>query len=199
MPIVTKSQPQEGQGPNKSARYYGTQKKECNQFCPLTSSQSEGHNDSESRHSSPVEEGGSHSGSSKESGSAFDAGLGSQSDNLGANAESESGSQEDANTSPPAITDDDTMVMIVNIHEPDPTVRPQLIACYRSMWIVNMFEEFFNKGIVTKNGIFKKCAIMPETRVVVVISRHSPILTTRGYHLDVTRHTRPQRDLIQVS
>uniref|UniRef100_M1DGJ5 Integrase core domain containing protein n=1 Tax=Solanum tuberosum TaxID=4113 RepID=M1DGJ5_SOLTU len=65
------------------------------------------------------------------------------------------------------ITDDDTMVMYVNAQEPNSALRPQLIACYRSMWTVNRCKEFFDNGIVNKTGGFKNRAIMPETRVVV--------------------------------
>ncbi|KAK4726943.1 hypothetical protein R3W88_031860 [Solanum pinnatisectum] len=65
------------------------------------------------------------------------------------------------------ITDDDTMVMYVTAHEPNPALRPQLIACYRSMWTVNRSEYFFNNGIVTKIGKFKSRSIMPESSVVV--------------------------------
>uniref|UniRef100_M1DR74 Integrase core domain containing protein n=1 Tax=Solanum tuberosum TaxID=4113 RepID=M1DR74_SOLTU len=120
---------------------------------PLTTSQSEGHDESESTLS-----------------------------------ESERSSQENATTSPPVvntedetgekeevdatykdieITTNDTMVMYVNMHEPDPAARQQLLDCYRSMWTVNRSEEFFNNGIVNKTGGFKNRAIMPETRMVV--------------------------------
>uniref|UniRef100_M1DX99 Integrase core domain containing protein n=1 Tax=Solanum tuberosum TaxID=4113 RepID=M1DX99_SOLTU len=36
------------------------------------------------------------------------------------------------------------------------------------MWTVNRSEEFFNNGIVTMTGGFKRRAIMPETRVVTL-------------------------------
>ncbi|KAH0773844.1 hypothetical protein KY290_010981 [Solanum tuberosum] len=79
-------------------------------------------------------------------------------DDSGDSAKSESDSQADTSTSPPVaiteaeigvreeavnkeeeeeITDDDTMVMYVNAQEPNLALRPQLIACYRSMWTVN--------------------------------------------------------------
>ncbi|KAH0748213.1 hypothetical protein KY290_027445 [Solanum tuberosum] len=105
------------------------------------------------------EEGGSHSGRSKASGSESNA-----------SSEVDTRVREEAATidEDVEITDDDTMVMYVNIHEPDPAARPQLIACYLSMWTVNRSKKFFNKGIVTKNESFKRHAIMPETRVVVV-------------------------------
>ncbi|KAH0705973.1 hypothetical protein KY285_010497 [Solanum tuberosum] len=75
------------------------------------------------------------------------------------------------------------MVMYVNIHEPDPTARPQLISFYRSMWTMNRFEEFFKKGIVIKNGSFKKRTIMPETRVVVADIKAFPdIYRTFQFH-----------------
>ncbi|KAH0679303.1 hypothetical protein KY284_020388 [Solanum tuberosum] len=109
-------------------------------------------------------------------------------DDSGDSAESDSGSQADTSTSPPVatteaetgvreetvnredeeeITDDDTMVMYVNAQEPNPVLKPQLIACYRSMWTVNRSKDFFDNGIVNKTGGFKNRAIMPETRVVV--------------------------------
>ncbi|KAH0669074.1 hypothetical protein KY289_023567 [Solanum tuberosum] len=89
-------------------------------------------------------------------------------DNSRGSTESERSSQEDTNTSPPAtktkaeirvreeaspvdedaeITDDDTMV--------------------RVMWTVDRSEEFFNKGIVSKLGGFRKRPLMPETRVAM--------------------------------
>ncbi|KAH0748017.1 hypothetical protein KY290_027249 [Solanum tuberosum] len=86
------------------------------------------------------EEGGSRSGSIAASSNESNAGSGSQfTDNSGGSAGSENEDVE--------ITDDDTMVMYVPAHEPDPAVRP--------------------KGIVIKNGSFKSRAIMPESRVVV--------------------------------
>uniref|UniRef100_M1DND4 PiggyBac transposable element-derived protein domain-containing protein n=1 Tax=Solanum tuberosum TaxID=4113 RepID=M1DND4_SOLTU len=109
-------------------------------------------------------------------------------DDSGGSAESESGSQDDTNTSPlvantevetgvreevvnredeEEITNDDTMVMYVNAQEPNPALRPQLIAYYRSMWTVNQSKEFFDNGIVNKTGGFKNRAIIPETKVVV--------------------------------
>ncbi|KAH0715017.1 hypothetical protein KY284_007922 [Solanum tuberosum] len=51
--------------------------------------------------------------------------------------------------------------------EPNPASRPQLIACYRSMWTVNRSKQFFNNGIVNKIWGFKNRVIMLETRVVV--------------------------------
>uniref|UniRef100_M1DRU2 Integrase core domain containing protein n=1 Tax=Solanum tuberosum TaxID=4113 RepID=M1DRU2_SOLTU len=75
--------------------------------------------------------------------------------NNGGSAKSESGSQNDTDTSPPVantgveigeredttaivddvkITDDDTTVIYVNAQEPNPSLRPQLIACFRAMW-----------------------------------------------------------------
>uniref|UniRef100_M1DQL5 Putative plant transposon protein domain-containing protein n=1 Tax=Solanum tuberosum TaxID=4113 RepID=M1DQL5_SOLTU len=123
------------------------------------------------------------------SGIPTDTAAGNQSaDDSGDSAESDGGSQADTSTSPPVatieaetgvreetvnredeeeITDDDTMVMYVNAQEPNPTLRPQLIACYRSMWTVNRSKEFFDNGIVNKTGGIKNQAIMSETRVVV--------------------------------
>ena len=51
----------------------------------------------------------------------------------------ETGEQEEAGTigEDEEIATDDTMVLYVNIHEPDPTARHQLIECYRSMFIVH--------------------------------------------------------------
>uniref|UniRef100_M1DSJ4 Integrase core domain containing protein n=1 Tax=Solanum tuberosum TaxID=4113 RepID=M1DSJ4_SOLTU len=60
------------------------------------------------------------------------------------------------------IITDDTMVQYVHIHEHDLAARQQLIDCFRSMWIVNRSEEFFNNGIVTKSGSFKNRPIMPD-------------------------------------
>ncbi|KAH0781800.1 hypothetical protein KY290_001398 [Solanum tuberosum] len=160
---------------------------------PITALQSEGHDDYESSSSEDTlpqsEDGGSSSGSGEDSRSKSDAASGSQSaDNSGGSAKSESGSQEDVTTPPPVInkevetgvreeadateedieiTIDDTMVTYVNMHEPNPAARHQLIDCYRSMWTINRSEEFFSNGIVNKTGGFKKRAIMHETRVVV--------------------------------
>uniref|UniRef100_M1DCP5 Integrase core domain containing protein n=1 Tax=Solanum tuberosum TaxID=4113 RepID=M1DCP5_SOLTU len=135
------------------------------------------------------EEGGSSSENGENSGCPTDTTAGNQSaDNSGDSAESDSGSQADTGTSPPVattkaengaqketvnredeeeITNDDIMVMYVNAQEPNPALRPQLIACYRSMWTVNRSKEFFDNGIVNKTGGFENRAIMPETRVVV--------------------------------
>ncbi|KAH0780907.1 hypothetical protein KY290_000505 [Solanum tuberosum] len=135
------------------------------------------------------EEEGSSSENGENSGSQTDTAAGNQSaDASGDSAESESGSQADTSTSPPVtttepetgvreetvkredeeeLTNDDTMVMYVNAQEPNPALRPQLIACYRSMWTVNMSKEFFDNGIVNKTGGFKNRAIIFETRVVV--------------------------------
>ncbi|KAH0705956.1 hypothetical protein KY285_010473 [Solanum tuberosum] len=182
------------------------QRKNATKHAPLTTSQSEGHDDSEYSSSEvqinvtpddlppratrstatrailqdtlpQSEQGGSSSGNGKDSGSKYDAASGSQTaDNSGGSAESVSGSQEDATSYPPMvntevetgireeadatyegieITTDYTIVMYVNIHEPDPTARQHLIDCYLSMWIVNRSKEFFNNGIVNKTGSFK--------------------------------------------
>ncbi|KAH0725181.1 hypothetical protein KY284_001046 [Solanum tuberosum] len=147
-------------------------------------------------YSSSFEEGGSHSGNGEDSRCKSDAASGSQSnDDSGGSAESESGSHEDATTSPPAIntetetgvwdeldstdedieiTINDTMVMYVNMHEPNLAMRQHLIDCYCSMWTVNRSEEFFNNGIVNKTGGFKNRAIMLETRVVVDYIKENP-------------------------
>ncbi|KAH0750769.1 hypothetical protein KY290_030001 [Solanum tuberosum] len=120
------------------------------------------------------EERGSSSDNGENSRSQTDVVAGNQStDDSRDSAESQSGSQADTSTSPPVatteaeirvreeavnrkeeeeITDDDTMVMYMNAQEPNPTLRPQLIACYRSMWTVNRSKEFFNNGIVNKTG-----------------------------------------------
>ncbi|KAH0709099.1 hypothetical protein KY284_010526 [Solanum tuberosum] len=135
------------------------------------------------------EEGGSSSENGENSGSQTDTAAGNQSaDASGDSAESKSSSQANTGTSPRVTTTedetgvreetinreyeeeiavDDTMVMYVNAQEPNPALRPQLIACYRSMWTVNRSKEFFYYGIVNKTGGFKNRAIMPETRVVV--------------------------------
>uniref|UniRef100_M1E0M7 Integrase core domain containing protein n=1 Tax=Solanum tuberosum TaxID=4113 RepID=M1E0M7_SOLTU len=105
------------------------------------------------------EEGGGSSDNGEDSESQSDVVAGSQfADSSGGSAKSASGSPEDTNTSPSVgNTEVET--------GPNPALRPQLIACYRSMWIVNRSEEFFNNGIVNKTGSFKKWTIMPETRV----------------------------------
>uniref|UniRef100_M1DJR1 Uncharacterized protein n=1 Tax=Solanum tuberosum TaxID=4113 RepID=M1DJR1_SOLTU len=61
----------------------------------------------------------------------------------------------------------DTMVHYVHLHEFDHVVRQQLIDCFRSMWTVNMSEDFFKNGIVNNSGDFKNRPIMLETSVVV--------------------------------
>ncbi|KAH0715018.1 hypothetical protein KY284_007923 [Solanum tuberosum] len=65
------------------------------------------------------------------------------------------------------VTPDDTMVQYVQLRDPNPTLRQQLIDCFRVMWTVDRSEEFFNKGIVGKSGGFRKRPLMPETRVVM--------------------------------
>ena len=132
------------------------------------------------------EERGSSSENGEKSGSATDTAAGNQSaDDSGDSAESDSGSQADTSTSPPVattkaktgvrketvnredeeeITDDDTMAMYMNAQEPNPALRPQLIACYRSIWTVNRSKQFFDNGIVNKIGGFKNRAVMPETK-----------------------------------
>uniref|UniRef100_M1D9N5 Uncharacterized protein n=1 Tax=Solanum tuberosum TaxID=4113 RepID=M1D9N5_SOLTU len=118
----------------------GPRRKNANKPAPVTALQSEGHDESEASGSedSPLhaEEGGSSSDNGENSGSKFDVADGTQSAyDLGGNAESEGGSQDDTSTSPPVaktkteteareeavnrkdeeeITDDDTMVMYVN-------------------------------------------------------------------------------------
>uniref|UniRef100_M1DH23 Integrase core domain containing protein n=1 Tax=Solanum tuberosum TaxID=4113 RepID=M1DH23_SOLTU len=77
------------------------------------------------------------------------------------------------------ITTDETMVQYVNIHEVDPAARQQLIDCFCLMWIVNRSEDFFNNGIVTKSGGFKKRPIMLRPEWWWLISNHSP--TFIGY------------------
>ncbi|KAH0748301.1 hypothetical protein KY290_027533 [Solanum tuberosum] len=130
------------------------------------------------------EEGDSSSGNGEDSGSKSDAASGSLSDDgLRGSADSENGSQDDGTVhittetgeqeeagtvgEDEEITTDDTMVMYVNIHEPDLAARQQLIDYYHSMWIVNRSKEFFNNGIVNKSVGFKNRPIMLETRVVV--------------------------------
>uniref|UniRef100_M1DVF2 Integrase core domain containing protein n=1 Tax=Solanum tuberosum TaxID=4113 RepID=M1DVF2_SOLTU len=83
--------------------------------------------------------------------------------------EAETGGREEAvnREDEEEITDDDTMVMYVNAQEPNHAMRPQLIACYRSMWTVNWSKEFFDNGIMNKTGAFRNRAIMPESRVVL--------------------------------
>uniref|UniRef100_M1DDL1 Uncharacterized protein n=1 Tax=Solanum tuberosum TaxID=4113 RepID=M1DDL1_SOLTU len=152
-----------------------------------TASQSEGRKYSESSNS----EGGSHFGSGEELRSESNVGSGSQSDDsLGGSAESDGGFQDEAKVHKTTetgakeeegtveedeeITTDDTMLLYVNIHAPDPIARQQLIDCYRSMWTVNRSEEFINICIMTKNGSFKKRAILPETRVVVADNKAFP-------------------------
>uniref|UniRef100_M1DEK6 Integrase core domain containing protein n=1 Tax=Solanum tuberosum TaxID=4113 RepID=M1DEK6_SOLTU len=128
-------------------------------------------------------------------------------DGSGGSVESESGSRENATTPPLAvniedetgvwekadainkdgeITTNDTIVLYVNIHEPYPTARQQLIDYFHSMWTVNRSEEFFNNGIVIKTGNFKKRAIMPETRVVVDDIKEFPDIyqTFQFHHFD---------------
>ncbi|XP_049406171.1 uncharacterized protein LOC125869774 [Solanum stenotomum] len=88
----------------ESIRYYGSPEKEHNQTYPppLLLNQSVMMDPSDTYPQS--EEGGSRSDSNEESGGESNVGSDSQSsDNLGGSAESESGSQEDANTSPPAV------------------------------------------------------------------------------------------------
>ncbi|KAH0693054.1 hypothetical protein KY285_020151 [Solanum tuberosum] len=136
-----------------------------------------------------AEERGSSFDNGEDSRSQSDAAAGRQSaDDSRGSAESESVSQDDINTSTPMantevetgvreeavnredeekITNDDTMVMYMNAQEPNPALRPQLYACYRSMWTVNRSKEFFDNGIVNKIRGFKIRAIMPETRLVV--------------------------------
>ncbi|KAH0693111.1 hypothetical protein KY285_020208 [Solanum tuberosum] len=177
--------------------YYGSPKKEHNQtFLPHCFSISPDKREIlQDTHPQSKEEGSS-SGSREESGSQFDAGLGIQSvDGSGGSSESASGSQEDTTTPPSAvnteaetgaqekagvvgeyedITNDDTMVLYVNINEVDPAKRQQLIDCFPFMWTVNRSEEFFNNGIVNNSGGFKKRSIMPETRVVVADIKSIP-------------------------
>ncbi|KAH0706111.1 hypothetical protein KY285_010638 [Solanum tuberosum] len=106
------------------------------------------------------EEGCSRSGSIEESGSEYNVGLGSQSaDNSGGSAKSESGSQEDANTSPPAVnTESET-----GVREEIDVLDGHIEIISDDIMTVNRSEEFFNNGIVTKTGGFKRRAIMPET------------------------------------
>ncbi|KAH0754686.1 hypothetical protein KY290_024956 [Solanum tuberosum] len=151
----------------------GPRRKNANKPAPVTASQSEGHGDSEASGS----EGSSSSENGENLGIPTDTAAGNQfADDSGDSAESDSSSQADTSTSPPVatteaetgvrqetvnredeeeITDDDTMVMYVNAQEPNPTLRPQLIACYRSMWTVNRSKEFFDNGIVNKTGGIK--------------------------------------------
>uniref|UniRef100_M1DQE7 Integrase core domain containing protein n=1 Tax=Solanum tuberosum TaxID=4113 RepID=M1DQE7_SOLTU len=178
--------------PLVNLRYDGTHKKERNQTCPRHCAQSGSHNNSESS-SSDVQRNVTPEDHSPRATRALTKRvilqkIPPQSEEGGGSDESESGSQEAANTPSPTvnanaeiraqegtdaadeeveITDDDTMVMYVDAHEPDPALRPQLIAYYRSMWTMNQSEFFFNNGIMTKTGSFKMWEIMPETRVVV--------------------------------
>ncbi|KAH0720055.1 hypothetical protein KY284_005085 [Solanum tuberosum] len=164
-------------------RYNGSQKKERNKTCPPTTSQSEGHDDSETIGSEDTppqsEEGGGSSDNGEDSESQSDVVAGSQfADSSGGSAKSASGSPEDTNTSPSVgNTEVET--------GPNPALRPQLIACYRSMWIVNRSEEFFNNGIVNKTGSFKKWTIMPETRVVGPLNS----IIVRGKSVDISEAT----------
>uniref|UniRef100_M1DK76 Uncharacterized protein n=1 Tax=Solanum tuberosum TaxID=4113 RepID=M1DK76_SOLTU len=155
----------------------GPRRKNATKPAPVTASQSEGHGDSEASGSevqinvSPEDHSPRATRSlgrrailqdsppqSEEGGSSSENG-----ENSGCPTDTAAVNREDEEE----ITDDDTMVMYVNAQEPNPALRPQLIACYRSMWTVNRSKEFFNNGIVNKTGGFKNRAIMPETRVVV--------------------------------
>uniref|UniRef100_M1DRP2 Putative plant transposon protein domain-containing protein n=1 Tax=Solanum tuberosum TaxID=4113 RepID=M1DRP2_SOLTU len=113
------------------------------------------------------EEGGSRSGIGEASGSKVDVASGSQSDDGSGEVATGVRGEAEATDEDIEITTDNTMVMYVNIHEPDAVARQHLIDGYRSMWTVNRSDEFFHKGIVNKTGSFKSRPIMPETRVVV--------------------------------
>uniref|UniRef100_M1D854 Integrase core domain containing protein n=1 Tax=Solanum tuberosum TaxID=4113 RepID=M1D854_SOLTU len=131
---------EDGRGNWTGSLNEGTMPKNATPQSAPTTSQSEGHDDPDSS-ISELEEKDSRSGNVEDLGSKFDASSGSQSDNgSGGSAGSKSGSQEDATTSLPTvnieaetrireevdatdedieITTDDTMVMYVNMHEPD--------------------------------------------------------------------------------
>uniref|UniRef100_M1DG46 Integrase core domain containing protein n=1 Tax=Solanum tuberosum TaxID=4113 RepID=M1DG46_SOLTU len=140
-------------------------------------------------------------------------------DGSGGSSEFASGSQEDTTTPPSAvnteaetgaqekagvvgeyedITNDDTMVLYVNINEVDPAKRQQLIDCFLFMWTVNRSEEFFNNGIVNKSGGFKKRSIMHETRTLRQLNvgrRKLPVpgplnsIFVRGTSIDISEDT----------
>uniref|UniRef100_M1DP38 Uncharacterized protein n=1 Tax=Solanum tuberosum TaxID=4113 RepID=M1DP38_SOLTU len=107
-------------------------------------------------------EGGSHFGSISTSGSKSNDGSSSQSiDNSGGSAESEKSSQENTNTSPPATnTEAET-----GVREEAATVDEDAEITNDDTMVIS--EEFFNKGIVSKLGEFRKRPPMPETRVVM--------------------------------
>lgn len=80
------------------------------------------------------------------------------------------------------------MVIYVNIHEPDPAARQQLIDCYRSMWNVNQSKEFSNNAIVANNGS-KKADIKAFPEIYRTLQFHQfdwMNNASRGYsnHLD---------------
>ncbi|KAH0699034.1 hypothetical protein KY284_013249 [Solanum tuberosum] len=158
----------------------GPRRKNANKPALVTTSQSEGHDDSEASgfevqinvtpedHSPRATKSLARRAILQDSPPQAEEG-GSSSDNGENSRKAETGVREEAvnREDEEEITDDDTMVMYVNAHEPNPVLRPQLIAYYRSMWIVNRSKEFFNNGTVNKTGGFKNRAIMPETRLVV--------------------------------
>uniref|UniRef100_M1DHD6 Uncharacterized protein n=1 Tax=Solanum tuberosum TaxID=4113 RepID=M1DHD6_SOLTU len=124
------------------------------------------------------EEGGSSSGSREESRSKSDAASGSQSDNNSrGSAESAGESQNNATTSPLVVhtkADNGARDEAGNVEEDvEITFDDTMVQS----------ENFFNHGIVTKSGGFKKRAIMCETRVVVADIKAFPdIYRTFQFH-----------------
>lgn len=87
----------------------------------------------------------------------------------------------------------------VNIHEPDPAARHQLIDYYLSMWIVELCEDFFNNGIVNKYGDLKNRKIMLKTRVVMtyVQAFHDIYLTFQFYQFDLINNV-PGKNILST-
>uniref|UniRef100_M1DX97 Uncharacterized protein n=1 Tax=Solanum tuberosum TaxID=4113 RepID=M1DX97_SOLTU len=130
---------------------------------------------------SQSEEEGSGSESGEESVSGSESGKESGSD-FGSGKKSDSGSQENAVDPKPAEgaqdekkskrEDEDAsteavMIQYVHQHEVEPVVRQHVIESFYSMWTVNMSEDLFKNGIVSKSDVFRGRPVMPETRIVV--------------------------------
>ncbi|KAH0705975.1 hypothetical protein KY285_010507 [Solanum tuberosum] len=139
--------------------YYGSPEKERNQTCPLTTSQSKGHDDSESSSSevkinTTIEDHSpratraqtkrailqdTHPSLKREE--VILVAVKNRVVNLML-VQKLKRDETDVIDEDIEITTDDTMVMYVNIHEPDPAARPYLIDYFRSMWNMNRSKEF---------------------------------------------------------
>uniref|UniRef100_M1DVC3 Uncharacterized protein n=1 Tax=Solanum tuberosum TaxID=4113 RepID=M1DVC3_SOLTU len=133
-----------------------------------TASQSDSDNTMKSSSSESEEEGDS-SGSGEKSGSESDNGSG-VGPGAATGAQAEAGAEEEDDD----VTQDDTMVQYVHLHEFDIVVRHQLIHYFRSMWTVNRSKDFFKNGIVNKSNNFKNRPLIPETRVVMADNQAFP-------------------------